>query len=102
MEQVTANSVESAIKDTVESVKPSQTSVEAVKDTEQVKLFNDRNSKLDEPLATVQPLKSSQELFFNNAVNQPKQNLNYLQPYNNFANTDVKAIEYNNLQQRQE
>ncbi|MGI2907520.1 hypothetical protein [Tolypothrix sp. VBCCA 56010] len=102
VESVTANSVESAVKDTVESVKPSQTSVEAVKDTEQVELFYNHNSKLDEPLATVQPLKSSQELFFNNAVNQPKQNLNYLQPYNNFANTDVKAIEYNNLQQRQE
>ena len=102
LEQVTANSVESAVKDTVEEVKPSQTNVETVKDIEQVELFNNHNSKLDEPLATVQPLKSSQELFFNNAVNQqPKQNLNYLQPYNN-PNTDVKAIEYNNIQQRQE
>jgi hypothetical protein len=92
LEQVTANSVESAVKDTVESVKPSQTSVEAVKDIEQVELFNNHNSKLDEPLVTVQPLKSSEELFFNNAVNQqPKQKLNYLQPYNNFPNTDVKA-----------
>jgi vacuolar-type H+-ATPase subunit E/Vma4 len=119
LEQVTANSVESAVKDTVESVKPGQTNVEAVKDTvesvkpsqtnveavkdiEQVELFNNHNSKLDEPLVTVQPLKSSQELFFNNAVKQqPKQKLNYLQPYNN-PNTDVKAIEYNNIQQRQE
>jgi hypothetical protein len=103
LEQVTANSVEQAVKDTVEEVKPSQTSVEAVKDIEQVDLFNNHNSKLDEPLVTVQPFKSSQELFFNNAVKQqPKQNLNYLQPYNNFADTDVKAIEYNNIQERQE
>lgn len=119
LEQVTANSVESpekdtveevkpgqtnveTVKDTVESVKPGQTNVEAVKDIEQVELFNNHNSKLDEPLVTVQPLKSSQKLFFNNAVNQhPIQKLNYLQPYNN-PDTDVKEIEYNNIQQRQE
>ncbi len=97
LEQVTANSVESAVKDTVEEVKPSQTSVEAIKDIEQVELFNNHNSKLDEPLVTVQPLKSSQELFFNNAVKeQPKETSH------NFDDTDVKAIEYNNIEQRQE
>ncbi|MBW4446942.1 MAG: hypothetical protein KME38_08700 [Spirirestis rafaelensis WJT71-NPBG6] len=98
-EEVTVNSVQEAVKDTAEEVKPSQTSVEAVKDIEQVDLFNNHNSKLDEPLVTVQPLKSSEELFFNNAVNQK---LNYLQPYNNFPDTDGKGIEYNNIQQRQE
>jgi hypothetical protein len=98
-EQVTVNTVDEAVKDTVEQVKPSETSVEAVKDIEQVELFNNHNSKLDEPLVTVQPLKSSEELFFDNAVNQK---LNYLQPYNNFPDTDVKGIEYNNIQQSQE
>jgi outer membrane lipoprotein SlyB len=97
LEQVTANSVESAVKDPVEEVKPSQTSVEAVKDIEQVELFNNHNSKLDEPLVTVQPLKSSQELFFNNAVNQQAKETSQ-----NFPDTDVEAIEYNNIQQREE
>ena len=97
LEQVTANSVESAVKDPVEEVKPSQTSVEAVKDIEQVELFNNHNSKLDEPLVTVQPLKSSQELFFKNAVNQQAKETSQ-----NFPDTDVEAIEYNNIQQREE
>ncbi|MBD0261746.1 MAG: hypothetical protein ICV78_03180 [Tolypothrix sp. Co-bin9] len=99
LEQVAANSVEEAVKDTAEEVKPCETSVEAVKDIEQVELFNNHNSKLDEPLVTVQPLKSSKELFFDNAVNQK---LNYLEGYNNLPDTDGKGIEYNNIQQRQE
>jgi hypothetical protein len=97
LEQVTANSVEEAVKDTVEEVKPSPTSVEAVKDIQQVELFNNHNTKLDEPLATVQPLKSSQELFFNNTVNQQAEETSQ-----DFSYTDVEAIEYNNIQQREE
>lgn len=97
VEQVTANSVEEAVKDTVDEVKPSQTNVEAVKDIEEVELFNNHNSKLNEPLVPVQPLKSSQELFFNNAVNQQAKETSQ-----NFSDPDVEAIEYNKIQQSQE
>ncbi len=107
--------VESGVKDTVDEVKSSivdaaksvaeavnQTvkGVSALKDTpEAVKPSNNHNSKLDEPLDTVQPLRSSKKHPFSNAVNQQvEQKLNYLQESNNFPETDIKAIEYNNIQ----
>jgi gas vesicle protein len=102
----TGNSVGNAVKDTTEEANLSVIAVEnAAKTTdEEVKPSDNHNSQVDEDwLVGLDLRRSSQEHSFSHEVKeQAHQELQDSQEYKNINQIDIIAIEYKNIQQRQE